>query len=146
MTPTFYTTTEDAEDAFYEAIAQANLDALMSIWAEDEDIVCIHPTGQRMDGHVAIRESWRSIFASNPRFSMHIRGKVRWESALISVHCVVEMLYLQKDRTAHGPMLSTNVFIRGTNGWRLVSRHSSATMQISEDEENVSDGGKHTLH
>ena len=53
------------------------LDALMAIWSEDEEIVCIHPTGQRMDGHAAIRESWRSIFESNPRFSVHIRSKVR---------------------------------------------------------------------
>ena len=49
MTP-FYATAEDAEEAFYEAIARADLDALMAVWSEDEDIVCIHPTGQRMDG------------------------------------------------------------------------------------------------
>ena len=54
---TIYTTTEDAEEAFYDAIGRGDLDALMAIWSEDEEIVCIHPTGQRMDGHAAIRES-----------------------------------------------------------------------------------------
>lgn len=146
MTP-FYATAEDAEEAFYEAIARADLDALMAVWSEDEDIVCIHPTGQRMDGHTAIRESWRSIFESNPRFSVHIRSKVRWESVLISVHSVVETLHLEKDQTAHGPMLTTNVFSRGTNGWRLLSRHTSAAAEEPENGDDDAYGGtQHTLH
>ena len=146
MTP-FYATAEDAEEAFYEAIARADLDALMVVWSEDEDIVCIHPTGQRMDGHAAIRESWRSIFESNPRFSVHIRSKVRWESVLISVHSVVETLHLEKDQTTHGPMLTTNVFTRGTNGWRLLSRHTSAAAEHADVADDLADGQhRHTLH
>ncbi|GHU33778.1 hypothetical protein AGMMS50256_26360 [Betaproteobacteria bacterium] len=141
----FYTTAEDAEEAFYEAIAQADPEALMATWSDDEEIVCIHPTGQRMDGHTAIRESWRSIFECNPRFSVRVHSKMRWESALISVHSVVETLYLQKDQSAHGPMLSTNVFIRGANGWRLLSRHTSAAAQAPEGGNNHG-GRKYTLH
>lgn len=140
---TFYATAEDAAEAFYEAIARADLDALMEVWADDEDIVCIHPTGLRVEGHNAIRESWRAIFANNPLFSMHIRGKVRWESATISVHSVVETLYLQDDQAMHGTMQSTHVFIRGPLSWRLLSRHTSAAIHL-EDEDIP--GQKHTLH
>ena len=96
-----------------------------------------------MDGHTAIRESWRAIFESNPRFSVRVNSKMRWESALLSVHSVVETLYLQKDQTAHGPMLSTNVFIRGANGWRLLSRHNSAAAQQPEGNYG---NHKYTLH
>lgn len=129
-----FTTAEDAEEAFYDAIARADLEALMGIWAEDEEIVCIHPTGQRLTGPMAIRESWRSIFTSNPRFSVHIKRRVCWESVLISVHSVVETLYLGDEKTPHGPMLSTNVFLRGANGWRLLSHHTSAAMAESGSE------------
>jgi ketosteroid isomerase-like protein len=142
---TFHATAEDAAEAFYEAIARADLDTLMELWADDEDIVCIHPTGLRVEGHAAIRESWRAIFASNPRFSMHIRGKVRWESATISVHSLVETLYLQDDRAMHGTMQTTHVFIRGPGGWRLLSRHTSATLQ-PEGGKDAGVGRKHTLH
>jgi hypothetical protein len=45
-----FATPEDVETAFYEAIARADLVALMSVWADDEEIVCIHPTGQRLTG------------------------------------------------------------------------------------------------
>ncbi len=143
---TIYTTAEDAEEAFYEAIGRADLDALMATWSDDDEIVCIHPTGQRMDGHAAIRESWRSIFESNPRFSVHIRSKIRWQSLLLCVHSVVETLYLENDRTTHGPMLTTNVFIRGANGWRLLSRHTSAAAEASDGENDDLDTKKHTLH
>ena len=48
-----FTTAEEAEAAFYDAIGRADLDALMSVWSDDEDIVCIHPTGQRLSGAAA---------------------------------------------------------------------------------------------
>jgi ketosteroid isomerase-like protein len=144
MTSPFYTTAEEAEEAFYEAIGEANLDALMAVWSDDEEIVCIHPTGQRMDGPVAIRQSWRAIFEHNPRFSMRARTRTRWESVLIAVHCVAEALHVHHVQTVHGLMHSTHVFLRGTHGWRLVSRHTSAALEQTEIEDE--DGGKHTLH
>ena len=71
------TTPDDAEEIFYDAIARADLDALMNLWAEDEEIICIHPGGQPLSGHHAIRESWQQIFASNPHFRVHIQRSVR---------------------------------------------------------------------
>ena len=129
-----YTSAEDAEQAFYEAIGRGDLDALMSVWADDEEIVCIHPTGQRLRGPLAIRDSWRSIFASNSRLTVHIKRSVCWKGLLIAVHSVVETLYLGDEPTPHGPMLSTNVFQRGANGWRLLSHHASAAADTDSAE------------
>ena len=122
-----YASAEDAEEAFYEAIGRGDIDALMSVWADDEEIVCIHPTGQRLSGAAAIRESWRAIFANNPHITVHIQHSVHWKSMMLDVHSVIETLYLADEATPHGPMLSTNVFQRGANGWRMLSHHSSAS-------------------
>jgi ketosteroid isomerase-like protein len=147
MTPPFFPTPEEAEEALYEAIAQGNLDALMAVWSDDEEIVCIHPTGQRMEGQAAVRQSWRAIFEHNPRFSVRVRGRARWEGALIAVHCVIETLYVHHDQAAHGLMHSTHVFLRGTRGWRLASRHTSAALeQVETGDEDARGGRKHTLH
>ncbi len=135
---------EEAEDAFYEAIARGDLDALMNIWAEDEEVVCIHPTGQCVTGHAAIRESWRQIFAGNPRFNVRIRRRIQWKGMLIATHSIIEMLCLEGEETAHGPMLSTNVFHRGAHGWRLISRHTSAADDSATDDD--ADTLTHTLH
>jgi ketosteroid isomerase-like protein len=127
----FFTSAEDAEEAFYEAIGRGDIDALMNIWADDDEIVCIHPTGQRLTGPLAIRESWSAIFANNPRLTVHVKHSVRWKGVMLDVHSVVETLYLDDEPTPHGPMLSTNVFQRGADGWRLLSRHVSAASDAS---------------
>jgi len=143
-----FTSAEDAEDAFYEAVGRADLEALMSVWADDDEIVCIHPTGQRLTGPAAIRESWRAIFANNPRLSVRVNPSVRWKGVMLDVHSVVETLYLGDEPTPHGPMLSTNVFQRGPNGWRLLSRHTSAAADDA-GADTVGEAGagpQHTLH
>lgn len=144
MTPLF-ASAEDAESAFYEAIARADLEALMAVWADDEEIVCIHPTGQRLRGSAAIRENWRGIFTNNPRLTVRISHSVRWSGMLLAVHSVVETLFVGDDRTPHGPMLATNVFQRGAHGWRLLSHHASAAVDV-EDGNGESNDSLRTLH
>jgi len=46
-----FPTAQDAETAFYEALERCDLDGMMAVWAEDEDILCVHPTGGRLTGH-----------------------------------------------------------------------------------------------
>ncbi len=139
-----FASAEDVENAFYEAMARADLEALMAVWADDEEIVCIHPTGQRLRGSAAIRENWRGIFANNPRLTVRLSRSVRWSGLLLAVHNVVETLYVGDENTPHGPMLATNVFQRGARGWRLLSHHSSAALEA----EDGGEGGDHlrTLH
>ena len=45
---------EEVEAAFYEAMQNRNLDAFMACWADEDDIVCVHPGGPRLVGHDAI--------------------------------------------------------------------------------------------
>ncbi len=70
MTMRFFATPQDAEAAFYDALERADLDAMMAIWAEDEEVLCTHPNGERIAGFAAVRESWRQIFASGQRASV----------------------------------------------------------------------------
>ena len=44
-TPPIYTTPTDAALAFYQAFEAKDVDAMMTTWAEDEEIVCVHPGG-----------------------------------------------------------------------------------------------------
>ena len=124
-----YSTPDDAESAFYDAIERGDLEAMMATWAEDEDIVCIQPNGQRLAGHAAVRESWRHVFENATRLHVRVSHAIRWSSALMAVHNVLETLYIGDAPTPHGPMLVTNVFVRGANGWRLLSHHASTASE-----------------
>ena len=63
-----FPTPQDAETAFYDAIERGDLDLLMQIWAEDEEIVCVHPGGPRLTGYATIRDTWRRIFEGGVKF------------------------------------------------------------------------------
>ncbi|MDR1350664.1 MAG: nuclear transport factor 2 family protein [Zoogloeaceae bacterium] len=117
-----HATPEDAESAFYNAIAQRNLNALMNVWAEDEEIVCIHPTGAHLVGFAAIQASWRGILGGA---KMEIRRQrvARWNGMLICVHHLIENLYANKE--VGGPIQVTHIYLRGPHGWRLTCRHAS---------------------
>src|SRR5216683_3423947 len=71
-----FPTAQDAENAFYEALERCDLEGMMAVWAEDEDIVCVHPAGPRLTGHDQIRESWARVFSAGPRARVHITNQV----------------------------------------------------------------------
>ncbi len=141
-----FASAEDAEDAFYEAIGRGDLEALMSVWADDEEIVCVHPTGERLCGPAAIGESWREIFANNPDITVRISSRIVWRGVMLDVHSVVEMLYVGGTIPAQDPMQSTNVYQRGPNGWRLLARHTSAVSRESREALGEPRSAQHTLH
>ena len=141
-TPTSFASPEDVEQAFYEAIAQGDADRLIQLWAEDEESVCIHPTGVRLTGIVPIRESWRSIFAT-ARIKVQAESVAHWHSSVLAVHHLTEVLFVGSDPSPHGPLHVTHIYARGAHGWRLVSRHASAA---DDDQQTMAEAVAHTLH
>jgi ketosteroid isomerase-like protein len=115
-------TAAEVEAAFYEALNRADIDALMLLWADDEEIVCIHPGGPRLHGHAAIAASWEAIFE---RGGLQIRPSQRHEihNLMSAVHTVVEGVTAGTSEPAH--LVATNVYIKTPHGWRIVLHHVS---------------------
>ena len=131
----FFSTPQDAENAFYDAIRRADLEAFMNVWAEDEEILCILPSGPRLAGYMNIREAWRRIFESGRRFAITISQPVTLQGMLVTVHNVHESIALtgnQEGQTA--PILATNIFIRSAVGWRILVHHASPTQGEAESQ------------
>ena len=76
MSAKIFPTAQDAENAFYEALERCDLEGMMAVWAEDEEIVCVHPAGQRLSGQEQVRESWARIFAAGPRARLSVSNQV----------------------------------------------------------------------
>ena len=53
MKKTNFPTPQDAEAAFYDALENADLEAMMEVWSEDEEVSCVHPGGRRIAGRRA---------------------------------------------------------------------------------------------
>jgi ketosteroid isomerase-like protein len=94
----------------------------MALWADDEEIVCIHPGGPRLIGHAAIHESWKAIFKDG---ALHIAPSQLHEThnLMCSVHTLVEGVTARGGEAAH--LLTTNVYIKTPRGWRITLHHVS---------------------
>ena len=122
---TIFTTPQEAEAAFYQAIERGDLDAMMAVWAEDEDIVCIHPGSARLTGYALVREAWRRIFDSGTRFRVHILALSTVRGPLTAVHSLVESVEVLGEQDMTAPVAATNVYVRGPLGWRMIVHHAS---------------------
>lgn len=119
-----FNTPEEAEAAFYKAIEQADVIAMMSVWADDEEVICVHPGGQRLIGVDAVRESWRHIFAAGPRMRFNLLQVRTHAGRLVSIRNLYERIGVGADPRQH-LVLATNVYILGTSGWRMLMHHAS---------------------
>ena len=123
-----FPTAQDAENAFYEALERCDLEGMMAVWAEDEDIVCVHPAGPRLNGHDQIREASARIFSAGPRARVHITSQVAISGMMLAVHSVQENFTLEggsKGDAKPAPVVATNVYLRTGAGWRMIVHHAS---------------------
>ncbi len=122
----FYASPQDVEAAFYEALEKADLEAMMAVWAEDEEIVCIHPGGPRHVGYAAVREAWRRIFQNDTRLQVRLTHHARVQGPFTAVHSLIEQIGVAGERGPRAPVAATNVYVRSALGWRLLVHHASA--------------------
>src|SRR5207248_1759347 len=94
---------QDAENAFYEALERCDLDGMMAVWAEDEDIVCIHPTGPRLTGQDEVRRGWARIFAGGPGARVQTSLQVAISGMMLAVHSVHENFTVEGDPRPRAP-------------------------------------------
>jgi ketosteroid isomerase-like protein len=129
---------DDVEAAFYDALQRGDIEKLMACWADEDEIVCIHPGGPRVVGATAIRATFEAMFGAG--------GAVRaWPERvrkIVSVaSCVHNLIERVEVLTASGPtnawVIATNVYHRTAQGWRMVAHHASAG--TASDIQEVSD-------
>lgn len=126
MRQTAFPTPQDAENAFYEALERADLEAMMAVWAEDEEIVCVHPTGARLAGYAQVRESWRSIFSGGGGVRIHVTQRVAMQAMTVAVYSVHENAPAAGAKRPNATVVvATNVYLRTAAGWRMILHHAS---------------------
>jgi ketosteroid isomerase-like protein len=119
-------TPDEVESAFYDALRKGDIEQLMACWADEDDIVCIHPGGPRIVGEGAIRAAFDTMFSVGGTIAVQPDGIRRVESMVSAVHSVLERIDIM---TQEGPVqayvLATNVYHKTASGWRMVLHHAS---------------------
>ena len=116
---------DEVEAAFYRALQNADIEKLMACWADEDEIVCIHPGGPRCVGAVAIRATFEAMFANGSirAWPERVRKTVSVASAVHNLLEKVEVLTPEGPR--HAWVIATNVYHKTAQGWRLVAHHAS---------------------
>jgi ketosteroid isomerase-like protein len=127
---TLFPTPQDCETAFYEALERADLDAMMAVWADEDEIYCIHPGGPRIVGQQAIRDVYRQLFAGGPRFSVQLAHQVHIHAMMLAVHTVHEFITIAGQGAVRNPIAATNIYQRTANGWRMMGHHASPVPEL----------------
>jgi len=100
---------DDIEAAFYDALRQGDIERLMACWADEEEIVCVHPGGPRLIGARAIRATFEAMFA-NGTVQAHPTQVHKVESLASAMHHLLERVeVLGPDGPQTAYVLATNV-------------------------------------
>lgn len=124
---------DDVEAAFYDALQKGDVEQLMACWADEDDIVCVHPGGGRLLGAGAVRASFEALFANGTVRAQPERIH-RVETMAACVHSLVERIdILTPEGQAQAYVHATNVYHKTMLGWRMVAHHASPGMPAPED-------------
>ncbi len=136
-----YSTSEQAEEAFYLAFQRGDIEMMMSVWSIDKDTTCVHPGGPRLEGRKDIRESWEQIFAHERGIKFEINHKRVLVENDIAIHHVIEAISVNNELQSE--IVATNVYCKTKNGWHMILHHASPELLSSinqpyfEDTDNI---------
>lgn len=122
---------------FYEAFEQSDLETLDAVWSHSENVKCVHPGSELLEGWHAVRESWVSLFTSifHPRISLrNVVAEIRGTTGIVTL---VEELQYATEKTIHsGLLVVTNIFEYDGRDWRMIHHHASPLLQREEGEDD----------
>ena len=134
MTPEHQAVAE-VNESFYRAFESLDLKRMESVWATDQEIQCGHPGWRILRGWKPVMESWRQIFENTPQIrfmltdlSVEVRGELAWVTLYENLNSSLE------GQNVAATILTTNIFRKSADGWRMIHHHGSSVAQTSPQE------------
>jgi len=123
-----YNTPQEAEDAFYDALDEGNLDQLLSVWAEADDISCLLPMYPMTQGRQGVVDVFAQLFSQGHGVSLAIAHLSWIETDDMAIHQVEEtILAAPPDTPPPPPFYGTNIYRKDSTGWRLIVHLNAPT-------------------
>jgi ketosteroid isomerase-like protein len=85
-----FDTPQDAEDAYYDALEEGDLEALLNVWDEADDISCILPMHPLVQGRSAVRDAFTRLFARGQGIALSVKHLGWIETGDVAIHHVEE--------------------------------------------------------
>ena len=127
MTQT-YNTPQEAEDAYYDALEEGELDRLLAIWADSDDICCLLPMYPMLHGRRGVEDAYRQLLNGGRGVELSIAHLGWIETDNFAIHQVEETVANPGGESPPPPPLyGTNIFRKESDGWRLIVHQNAPT-------------------
>jgi ketosteroid isomerase-like protein len=122
-----FATPQQAEDAFYDAIDDNDLEGMLKAWEESQETICLLPMHALQQGREAIARSWGEMMAPKHQVEVSVRH-IHWhEGDELAIHIVEETVAVGPERQLQPPIYATNIYRKGASGWRMLMHLNSPT-------------------
>lgn len=124
----------ELEQAFYTALAQGDVEQMMALWVDDQSSICILPNFPYAQGHLALAETWRTLFELG-QFKAQVLASHTLDGSQTTVRnqlLHIELTLQQNSMTQHFNLHATLVFTKTTNGWRVSLFHTSVALDTNK--------------
>ena len=109
--------------AFYEAFNTKDFAAMDSVWSSRDDVTCVHPGWNPLEGREAVMESWQAILGNAQQakiVSAADPAPILGSTAMVS----------SRELVAGSPIATTNAFVREGEVWKMILHHASPVAQM----------------
>ncbi len=125
---------QEANDAFYDAFESLEIQKMDEIWIKKDHVKCVHPGWDIRIGWPDVRDSWVLIFNHTIKIKFSVclldlcvRGGLAWTI------CNESIATQDKDKWVDGRIISTNLFERHDDGWRMIHHHGSPLLSLDTE-------------
>jgi hypothetical protein len=115
----------DANEAFYRAMREGNLDAMEALWARERPVSCTHPHGPSIFGRTAVMASWRLILG-------HLPPEIHAEEPQAIVTGRTAMV-ICRERIGAIELMASNAWVREDQAWRMVNHQAAHIPGAGDD-------------
>ena len=125
-----------ANNRFYEALGERDLELMKTVFVADERAGCTHPGWIMLRGYDAIIQSWENVFDPEDKLHINLHNvtvDIKAQSAWVT--CLQELTYIKRDPVMMNVSVSTNIFEKTERGWLMLIHHASPVPFTTEDEE-----------
>ncbi len=119
-----------ANDAFYAAFVERDMEAMNRVWSRAESVSCTHPGWQPLEGREEVMESWNAILTNpdSPNIVCRARRTAIYNGMAI-VTCIEEIIRRGGDAEF---LAATNVFVKTGSVWTMV-HHQAGPVHIDPE-------------
>ena len=123
-----YNTPQEAEDAFYDALEEGDLNQLLSVWADTDDICCLLPMYPIIQGRKAVEDLFSDLFSQNRGVELSITHLNWIQMNEIAIHLIEETIqHPPPGAPPAPPFYGTNIYRKVNDSWRLIVHQNAPT-------------------